>query len=213
MKKTSVDNLFTPAELEQIKQAVAAAELSTSGEIATMVVERSDPYPEALTLGSMLAAALTALLLAIASHHVTIWSYLPLVALLYFPAYSLFKHLPTLLRPFIGINRLNEAVRQRAILAFYEKGLYRTRDETGILIFISIFERKVWILGDRGINARIPPETWQELAQILATGLKSGQAADALCTVIGRCGAILSQQFPRRAGATNELADGLLRES
>lgn len=208
--KDSAETFFTPEERERIRLAVATAEKATSGEIATMVVARSDRYQEAILLASVLGAALTALIAAVASQHVTIWSYLPLTIILYFPLYLLIKRTPCLQRPFISGRRLNEAVQARAVQAFYEKGLYRTRDETGILLFISIFERKVWILGDRGINARIPAESWQQLVQLLTTGIREDRACEALCNVIAHCGEELARHFPREGDDRNELQDELI---
>jgi len=103
-----------------------------------------------------------------------------------------------------------EAVRERAVRAFFEKGLYKTRDETGILIFISILERKVWILGDKGINAKIAPQFWSSLADELSAGLRQNRACEALCTVIEKCGEILKEHFPKRVDDVNELEDELI---
>lgn len=175
-----------------------------------MVVAHSDSYLEAETLASVLGAAMLALLIAIATHYVTIWTYLPLAMVLYLPLRRLVAGIPDLKRPFISAPRLKEAVRERAVRAFYEKGLYRTKDETGILIFISVYERKVWILGDRGINALIPVETWQGLVETLTDGIKDGHSCDALCKVIDLCGKELSQHFPAKSDNVNELTDELL---
>jgi putative membrane protein len=210
MNKVSAEGFFTPAEQEKIRLAVVNAEGATSGEIATMVVARSDSYREAVTLGSVLGAATVALVVTIAIHHVTIWSYLPLTIALYYPIQWLLARATTLQKPFIAGRRMDEAVKARAVRAFYEKGLYRTRHETGILLFISIFERKVWILGDRGINARIPPESWQQLVQVLATGIRDDHACEALCKVIKSCGDELSRHFPRESDDINELQDEIL---
>ena len=201
---------FSEAELEAVRRAVAEAETRSTGEIATMVVDQSDPYREAEQLGALLVAGLLAVVAAVILHHVTIWTYIPLVCLLFFPVLFLFRRFPLLKLSFVGPRRQAEAVRERALRAFYEKGLYRTRDETGILIFISLLERKVWILGDRGINEKIPPGSWQSLAGELASGLRSGRAAEALCRVIASCGAELSRHFPRRPDDRNELPDEML---
>lgn len=204
---------FTPAERERIRQAVVAVEATTSGEIATMVVAMSDRYREAAALGAVLGAALAALVIAIISQHVTIWTFLPLTFLLYFPLRLLLDRYPLPVRSLIGNRRLHDAVRDRAVRAFYEQGLYRTRHETGILIFISLFEHKVWILGDRGINARIAPENWQRLVVALTAGIKKGSACEALCHVIAQCGTELARHFPRESDDVNELADDLLSEA
>lgn len=198
---------FSDAENKRIREAVERAEAQSAGEIATVVVRESDRYREAEHLGALLIAALLALVIAILLHHVTVWSYIPLVCLLYFPVFWLLRVAPRLKLPFVGARRQVEAVRERALRAFYEEGLFRTRDETGILIFISTLERKVWILGDRGINEKIPPGSWQSLAGELAEGIRTGRAADALCRVIEGCGSELACHFPRRTDDRNELPD------
>jgi len=203
-------DFFSDAEKETIRRAVADAEALSSGEIVTMVVRESERYREAERLGALLVAGLLAAVATVSLHHVTIWSYIPAVGLLFFPTLWLFRCFPRLKLSFVGRRRMAEAVHDRALRAFYEKGLYRTRDETGILIFISTLERKVWILGDRGINGRIPPGSWQTLAGELAAGIRSGRAADALCRVIAGCGSELARHFPRRADDRNELPDEMI---
>ncbi len=213
VKRQTAETFFSEAEQEQILKAVRSAEMSTSGEIATMIVDGSDRYLEAELAGSLFFSALTALIVALATHHVTIWSYIPMVIIIYFPASLISRKYPRIKLPFAGSVRIAEAVRQRAVRAFYEKRLYMTRHETGILIFMSLLERKVWILGDRGINERIDPSLWSEMAADLARGIAEMRGCAALCEVIDRCAAELSRHFPRQSDDTNELADSLLTES
>jgi len=213
MDKSMAENtfeFFSEAEQQTIRKAVSDAESRSSGEIAIMVVPESERYREAEELGSLLLAGLLALALCVASRHVTIWTYIPLVFLLFFPALLLFRRFPRLKLPFAGVRRQAEAVRQRALTAFYEQGLFRTRDETGILIFVSLLERKVWILGDRGINEIIPVGYWQSLAGQVAAGVRSGQAAEAICSVIAACGSELAHHFPHRHDDKNELTDEII---
>ena len=193
-----------------IRQAVAEAEARSSGEIATMVVRESERYREAEELGALLLAGLAGLILAVALHHVTIWTYIPSVFVLFFPSLWLFRRFPRLKLSFVGPGRQAEAVHERALAAFFEKELHLTGEQTGILIFISLLERKVWILGDRGINERIPPGYWRSLAAELAAGIRKGEAARALCRVIAGCGSELARHFPRGADDRNELPDEIL---
>ncbi|MFZ3207355.1 MAG: TPM domain-containing protein [Geobacteraceae bacterium] len=210
MKKLKARTFFSEDEGDRIRQAVERAESDTSGEIATMVVDHSDSYREAEILGALSFAGLLGLILALAIHHITIWSYIPLVILFFIPARYLFRQYPDLKLPFVGRSRVMEAVRERAVRAFFEKGLYKTRDEAGILIFISILERKVWILGDKGINAKIAPQFWSSLANEVSAGLKQNRASEALCTAIEKCGNILKEHFPRKTDDVNELEDDLI---
>ena len=220
MKVPKAHSFFSEAEKDNIRQAVESAEAKTSGEIATMIVDQSDRYHEAEVLGGVLVAGLVALIISVVVHYaailshipldMTIWSYIPLVFLLYFPARSLFLRFPHLKLPFIDKKRMMHAVRERAVRAFFEKRLYTTRDENGILIFISLLERKVWVLGDRGIDRQIPHETWNALAREISTGIRAGRASEALCRAIVQCGKVLAEHFPKETDDTNELSDGMI---
>ena len=70
----------------------------------------------------------------------------------------------------------DEEVQEAVLTAFFKEELYRTRDETGILIFISVFEHKVWVLADRGITVyRTDMGTYltvQEMAGFSVTMMK-----------------------------------------
>jgi putative membrane protein len=220
MKGADAKSFFSGSDRELIRQAVEEAENGTSGEIATMVVDQSDRYLEAEVLGGVLVAAFVALALSISLHYaavwshlpidMTIWSYVPLVCILYVPGRLLFVRSVRLKLPFVNKKRMAATVQERAVRAFYEKGLYRTRDENGILIFISLLEHKVWILGDRGVDRRIEPETWAALAHEVSGGIREGRACQALREVIGKCGRILAEHFPRKVDDTNELTDELI---
>lgn len=210
MKNRTANDFFNDDEKERIRTLVEEAEHHTSGEIATMVVDESDSYREAEILGAVLLSSLSALIVTIVIHHITIWTYIPLVFLLYFPALTIMRRFPRLKLAFTGRRRLEQAVRERAIRAFFEKGLYRTREATGILIFISLLERKVWILGDSGINARIAADSWRQYAEELADGIRAGRGCEALCSVIAKCRDLLAGHFPITADDVNELPDELI---
>ena len=212
MRSKRADDFFSETDRVKIREAVATVEEQTAGEVAVMVVDESDRYLEAVTLGALFLAAGIALVVALAIHQVTIWFYLPLVFATYFPARYLVFRFPHLKLAFIGRRRFAEAVRDRAVRAFFEKRLHKTRHETGILIFISLFERRVWILGDRGINEKIPSDWWEKCALELAAGIREDRPCETLCAVIIKCGAELKRHFPRPGDDTNELVNEILLE-
>jgi putative membrane protein len=208
--KIQAKDFFSKTEKEKIRQAVGEAEKSTTGEIAVMVVDESDPYRDAEILGALLFSGLISVILALALDHITIWFYIPAVTLLFFPAWYLFKQMPHLKLALVSQQRVDGAVRDRAMLSFYEKGLHHTKNETGILIFISLLERRVWILGDKGINEKIEPDFWGSLVRELINGIRGGRALDALCSIIAKCGAELARHFPGTPDDTNELPDDVI---
>lgn len=79
--------------------------------------------------------------------------------------------------------------------------------ETGVLIFISIFEHKVWVLGDRGINSKVTPDQWGAIVTALVAGMKEKRAAEALCTAVSGVGDILKEHFPVRPDDVDELSN------
>lgn len=199
--------LLSPDQQAAIHAAVNKAESHTSGEIVPLLVAQSDDYREAAVQAAAMISAALSLALAIAMQETSVWFFFPTAFVLYFPILTLVRRLPHLKLAFTPAARVNEVVRRKAILVFYEKGLHRTRDENGILIFISLLEHKVWILGDRGINAVIPPERWVSLASALSSGIRQGQLTEALVGVIAEMGEVLRQHFPVRHDDVNELPD------
>lgn len=210
MTAKKANNFFSEPEKQIISTLVKKAENETSGEIAVMVVDGSDSYREAEILGATLLAAFIALVVVVSIQHIAVWSFIPAVMIFWFPALYFMRGFPRFKLAFAGKKRLEEAVRDRAVRAFFEKRLYRTRDETGILVFVSILERKVWILGDRGINQRIAPQLWTSFAGELAGKIREGRAFDGLCVIIEKLGCVLAEHFPKRMDDTNELQDEVI---
>ena len=204
------ETFFTEAEKQQIAATIAGVEGKTSGEIATMVVAASDTYPEATLLAGLTIGGLTALLITDLFLADSLGYFVPLLLCGTIGVSSLAKIFPPLLRLFIPGSRLETRVAERALRAFYEKKLHTTRDNTGVLFFISLLERKVWILADSGIYQKIPQESLLAHANDIATGIKQQQACTALCRQIEAVGVILANHFPIKADDTNELSNQVL---
>jgi putative membrane protein len=120
------------------------------------------------------------------------------------------KKIPGVTVHFTGHKRRHQAVRDRAIRAFYEKGLYRTKGSTGVLFFISLLERKVWVLADKGIHDKMTQAKLNAFAKSISAGIRDGHAADALVKVIGEAGELLAEHFPSGDENINELANTIL---
>ena len=211
---------FSDDDLRKIHDAVQAAERRTRGEIVPMVVPSSARYSEARYLAG-LALSILALIALLTwdfgwgqygwqEHHPG-WIVFGVLV-----AYALghwVGSLPACIRFFVSQERMAFKVRRRAELAFYEHGLHKTREGTGILIMASLLERRVQVLADKTINERVPPGTWDSLVQELIQGIKEGRQTEAFCQAIARCGDLLAQHFPARPDDNpDELADDLIQE-
>ncbi len=175
-----------------------------------MVVDESSRYHEAEILGGVVLGSLVAFVLTILFFHESIWWYVPLSFILFFPAWFLFKESHALKILCIGNKRKEKAVKERALKAFYEKGLYKTKENTGILFFISLLEHKVWVLADKGIHEKIKQGTLNKFARHVAQGIREGRACDALIEAIREAGDLLAQYYPIQPGDMNELSDEVM---
>jgi putative membrane protein len=210
--RTKAAAFFSDTEKEQIKAATVAAESGTIGEVAVMVIDESSRYHEAEILGGTILGSLSALVITILFFHDSIWWYVPLSFLLSFPAWFFFKELPALKIHCIGNQRKEKAVKERALKAFYEKGLYKTKQNTGVLFFISILEHKVWVLADKGIHEKIKQGTLNKFARHVALGIRENRACETLIEAIREAGELLALHYPIQPGDTNELSDEIICE-
>jgi putative membrane protein len=208
--------MFSAQDREKIRAAVQAAEKQTRGEIVPMVVAVSGHYDTPHLLGSLLALLMLAGLL-LSEHDGWSASYSPpvilLVVLVAYILGSVAGSLPVLIRLLTPNHRMDLQVRRRAQAAFYEHGLHKTREASGILIMISLLERRVQILADRAIDEKVPPATWDTVVYQLVSAIKEGRPTDGLCRAIAQCGALLAEHFPARPGDNpDELSDDLVQE-
>jgi putative membrane protein len=104
-------------------------------------------------------------------------------------------------------------VSMRALNEFYQLGMTKTRDQTGILIYLSMMEHQVVVLADEGISSKLPPETWQGVVDLVLQGKKDKDLESGIIAAIARCGEILSSQFPIKDDDTNELSNHLIIKS
>ena len=204
------ETFFSNEDRQQISVAIKEVESRTAVEVTVMAVERRDSYPEGRILAGVVFGGLAALIFSEFFFADSLWHFAPLAIVLTFSLNYLTGFVPAPTKLFISQARLEEEVRKRALAAFYEKGLYKTRDASGVLFFISLFEHRVWILADKGIYEKIAPEALQAHAAAVAGAVKTGNAAQVLCVQIRTVGAILAEHFPIKSDDTNELTNEVM---
>ena len=207
---SKAEKFFTAEEKEKLRATIHEAESRTIGEIVAMVIDHSDHYLEVEVLGGVLLGSLLSLVLTLLFFHSSLWSYIPLSFIFFLPCWWLFMRVETFKKLFIGARRKEEAVRLRAEQAFFEKGLYKTKKNTGVLFFLSLFERKVWVLADKGIYEKMDQETLNRFANEVSRGIKEGRACEALSQAIQEIGVLLSKHFPITSDDTDELSDDVI---
>jgi putative membrane protein len=211
--KSLAEKFLSETQQQQIIDTVAAAEKKTSGEIVCLIVSSSYHYP----MASVLGGATFALPLALLSAHFlggwlwigtqNMWFFLGLFAVFFVIMYWSIGRYPALKRIFISKKEIDTEVEEAAVTHFFKHGLYRTRDSNGILLFLSIFEHKVWLLADQGIHAKLTQKEWDDLVAGITQGIQKGYGADAICKAIESIGNVLQIHFPIKADDTDELSN------
>ena len=210
--RRTASDFFSEEEKEKIKATTRDVESRTIGEVVVMVVGSSDPYVEADLLGGVLLGSLLSFILTALFFHSSIWYFVPMSFIFFFPSQWFVRKVIPLKALFISRERKADAVRRRAISAFYEHGLYKTRKNTGVLFLLSLLERKVWVLADKGIHEKIGQESLNQVATLVSQGVREGRPCEALCEAIRKMGEVLSEHFPMTPGDTNELPDSVITD-
>jgi putative membrane protein len=203
--------LLSSAETKQIEAAITRVERASASEIVVAVVEQSANYtgPRALlAFGWTLALALLGHVLfpALSAYWLIVLE-LPLGLLLY-----AFLGVSGLRRRLIGKRTAEAAVEARAFSLFAARGLHRTRERTGLLIFISELEHRVVILGDSGIHAVVGDQGWREHVERIVRRVREGRAAEGVVETIEVLEPLLIKVAPVREGDLNELPNSVVRE-
>jgi len=204
------EKFLTSAERQHIEARIAEAEKRTSGEIVVKVVSSSYHYPLAAMLGSSLLALLLGIAVSLFTHNDGMWFFLSIFSIVFIVLHELLKRVYVLRRPFVTKSDMKEEVEEAAIQSFYRRNINHTVDHTGILIYISLFEHRVRVVADKGINEKVAQEVWQELVNLIITGIKSKTQANAIAAAVDRCADILATHFPLKAGDRNELSNAVI---
>ena len=107
---------------------------------------------------------------------------------------------------FTNANRGTDAL-VRAREVFASLGMHRTRQRNGVLIYLALADRRLAIVGDDGIHARVGDDYWAALRDHMVTRLQQGQAGQGVLEAIAEAGQTLRRYFPREPGDTDELSD------
>jgi putative membrane protein len=106
-----------------------------------------------------------------------------------------------------------ESVRKHAEDAFRKYGLQNTIDATGVLIFISVEEKRIEILADKGINEKVEQSTWDAMVNGLIIKIRQNGTCKGLCDLVAEVGKYLTEYFPIQPDDKDELPNEVIVES
>jgi len=211
--------MYTKADHDRIHDAILAAEQRTSGEIFCIAAQESGKYPEVSFAWAALVTLLAppaALLLGVqptilataverlenngwTAGHVgalsaSLIGYALMQIVLFAVAFMLFS-IPAI-RRLLTPNRLKTShVHAKAMEQFAHR-LHSTSGRTGVLIFASLAERRVQVIADEDIHAKVGDAAWHKAVQAALDQIKTGDIAGGLIAAVNICGGVLAQHFP-----------------
>lgn len=100
----------------------------------------------------------------------------------------------------------------KAVEIFHRLGLDCTREHNCVLILLIETNREFVIYGDRGITARVGPDYWFDVRDVMADHFRKGEMAEGLCAAIEMVGSKLAQHYPAEGANENEIDDAVVRE-
>jgi putative membrane protein len=115
-------------------------------------------------------------------------------------------------RLFLRGPRVEEEVRQYAESLFLRHALFATRERSGVLVLVSLFERRIEIIADTGFAGRISDSEWQLVIARMTPHLRDGRPFDALRASLAHVEELLAARGFSARGAANELPDDVVEE-
>ncbi len=219
---------LTEADRARVAAAVTEAERNTAGEIVTVVARSSDAYHDVALHWAVLAMLLVLALLAL-KPDAAIWLHglvadpwegapapggLFTVALVLLAAIFLIVRVVLAYRPLrLALTPGSTAARRvhaRALTLFRASAETRTRDATGVLLYLSLEEHRAEIIADAAIHARVTPDVWGAAMAALIAATREGRPGDGMAEAVRQIGIVLAEHCPPRADDTNELPDRLI---
>jgi putative membrane protein len=219
-----VSKFFSEADRGAIAAAVAEAERRTTGEIVPVLAARSDRYEraeDAIGFGlSILAVSAAWLGFQAVRPSSEAWATEPDVALglttlvviliaAWIGGILLARAVPLLTRLAAGGATLRRRVQEAAADSFEQFHVRGTKGSTGIVLYISLFERIVCVEADRAISEKVDPAEWKSICDGLVRSMRDGRPREGLVEAIGKCGDLLARHFPASPSDVNELTNDL----
>lgn len=190
----------------RLSAAIRASEARTRGEIVCVLAQTSAVHATALPvlIAAAVALAVPWLLMAFTAMSLHLMLSLQVLAFLGLLTVSCLPQVRVALIPRAARRALAHRV---AMEQFVSRGIARTKERTGILIFVSLAEHYARIVADEGIAGRVPQSHWQGAIDTLVGHMREGRVADGFVAAIETCGDVLAKHFPATGAEPSELPD------
>lgn len=200
--------MISTEDQARLAHAIRDVEDDTSGEVVLVLAEQAGHYRAIPLLWGFLAALITPWPLIWLTSIST--SRIFLIQLAVALALSLALSWPKLRYALVPRSIKRAQGHEAASREFLRRGITRTREKTGVLIYLALAEHHAEILADTGIADRIDAETWADIVADLTAAIGSGRMTEGLIEAIRRTGVILAEHAPPRLDDVDELPNKVI---
>ena len=221
MKKAS--QYFSEEEKKKIADAVLKAESLTSAEIVPVAATCSGRYDRAEDIIGVFFGIIAMIVVWGITPHSDAetagsWGNAPVALFLALSVIGGFilgavigSRINWLRKLFTPRSELSKSVKDRAALTFFDQRVHHTSSESGLLFYVSFFERQAVVLGDERVEKELGSEAIESLCSKFTQSLSNDASpAEAMISVINEAGELLSEVLPQSDAEQNELAEALI---
>jgi putative membrane protein len=220
--------MLNEADHGRVTEAVAKAERASDGEIVTIVAARSDAYHDVGLHYAVLLMLFVPIWFAVVPQSWIDWAVATFLgwnfelsrgfvmtylfakmAGAFLLVWLLFKWMK-LRMALTPASTKTRRVRRRAVELFRAGTEKRTKGRTGILLYLSLLERRAEIVADEAIHSRVEPDVWGEAMAVLIDEVKAGRTGEGMARAVEKIGAVLAECLPPTLDNPNELPDRLI---
>jgi len=211
--------ILSDHERSRLDQLIADSEKRTNAQIVLAVIKRSDDYAELPWKTFALSASVAGLIVVILDFILNYWvshTTLLIAAIAMLSAGAAFALLtifiPGFARIFLSANRADVEVKQYAESLFLNRELFATRKRIGILLLVSLFERRVVLLPDKGLSSRLTKEAMDGIIECMTQLLSHNELNRALEKGFEELSKALELSTHGTGNIENELSDQIIEE-
>lgn len=206
-------SILSDEQILQLSKIVSKVESQTEGEILTVLVSKSSHVEHVpwVLFGFLMTTAF------IIERTLMAWTWTLWPTSIYLVLFVVLFALSRFLSKYSWVQRTltsnEDEIKQvniRAELEFLQGQTRNTIEKTGILLFVSLMERRAVVLADEGIAKHFPPETWNNVVSLLTSEFKNGRYFDGFEKAVLKCGEILKSKLPAEKDNFDQISNHLI---
>jgi putative membrane protein len=200
---------FNEAFRTKLYDTIQDIENNSQIEIVVLIKPQSGSYRDIEVWAGVLSSFLLFTFFMLAPFDIDMFLIYAITILCFFGIYTMVATIPEIVRWAIPKKRIARNVEIFARASFQKGGIRFTNSRIGTLIYFSLFEKKAYVLPDRGAETAVHAADWEKISRSFQSVFLATDVPEALLKALADCKPIFSQFIPFVENDINELPDDL----